>query len=162
MLKSFRYYILCFRIILHHGLIVSVILNITYLCWACKYIFVGRNKLLVIGGNDEEVAVVRKAIENRWPYPIAEDRRISARLTYSGTKRDDESTKEAQSPKSYEQIWLFKLKRYPWAISYGSKKVDRAVETARHLLPHISFSSPQNMDPDSGKSLLIFILKVFA
>ena len=62
---------------------------------------------------------------------------------------------------SVEQIWLFKVKRYPWAISYGNKKLDRTIETMKYLVPQFSIPSPQNMDPDSGKSLISLVELVY-
>ena len=99
---------------------------------------------------------------NRWPYPISKDMCISA-TQINNTIDNNETPNKSNlsiSSSSYQQIWLFKVKRYPWAISYGSKKIDRAVETAKHVLPQLSIPPPHNMDPDSGKSLLIFVLKV--
>ena len=97
---------------------------------------------------------------NRWPYPISKDTCISATQINNTIDNNETPSKSHQPLSSYQQIWLFKLKRYPWAISYGSRKIDRAVETAKHILPQLSIPPPHNMDPDSGKSLLIFVLKV--
>ena len=113
---------------------------------------------MVLGGAKEEVDVIRQAITQRWPYPISKDTCISASQTNTSNENDEITNIPATF--SYERIWLFKVKRYPWAISYGSKKFDRTVETAKHLLPQLSIPPPQNMDPDSGKSLIIFALKV--
>jgi len=116
---------------------------------------------LVLGGDEEEVDVIRKAITHRWPYPISKDSCISASQTNTSNENNDVLNKpNGPATSLYEQIWLFKVKRYPWAISYGSKKFDRTVETAKHLLPQLSIPPPKNMDLDSGKSLLIFALKV--
>jgi hypothetical protein len=55
------------------------------------------------------------------------------------------------------------VKRYPWAVSYGNKHVDRAIESTKELLakkPNINVPNPANMDAESAKSLLVFLLKV--
>ena len=106
--------------------------------------------------------MIRNAIKTRWPYPITKDLCVSATQTNTSNENENaDKKKDALVDSSREQVWLFKMKRYPWAISYGSKKLDRTIETMKYLLPQISIPSPQNMDPDSGKSLIIFILKVY-
>ncbi|XP_040564906.1 uncharacterized protein [Lepeophtheirus salmonis] len=96
----------------------------------------GQNKLCIIGGGADERETVRNAIETRWPYPISQDKNMES------------------------QVHLFKVKRYPWANSYGHKDLDKIVKFAASILPpHLSFSSPKNMDSDSGKSLILFALK---
>ena len=110
-----------------------------------------------------EVEVIRNAIKTRWPYPITKDVCISATQTNPSYENENSNSGKKNNHllgSSSEPIWLFKVKRYPWAISYGSKKLDRTIETTKYLLPQLSIPSPQNMDPDSGKSLIIFILKV--
>ena len=54
------------------------------------------------------------------------------------------------------------MKRYPWAVSYGNKYLDRTIEWTRSLLRsrQVPIPSPQNSDSESGKSVLVFILKV--
>ena len=122
---------------------------------------IGHNRLLVLGGDKEEVDAIRNAITYRWPYPISKDSCISACQTNTSNEINEVPNKPNNpAVSSYEQIWLFKFKRYPWAISYGSKKFDRTVDAAKHLLPQLSIPAPRNMDADSGKSLLIFALKV--
>ena len=105
---------------------------------AIKY-FAGTNKLILIGGSQTETDLVRNVIKSRWPYPISRDGELFL----------DEKNK----------AWLFKLKRQPWAVSYGNKKFDRAVEIAQTLLRK-SISPPKNTDSESGKSVLVFLLKV--
>ncbi len=60
------------------------------------------------------------------------------------------------------KVWLFKVKRYPWAVSYGNKYLDRTIEWTRSLLRsrQVPIPSPQNSDSESGKSALVFVLKV--
>ena len=124
-------------------------------------IITGHNRLFVLGGNNSEVEVIRNAIQTRWPYPISKDLCISATQTNNSNENDIKDKKNIEAAgSSVDQIWLFKVKRYPWAISYGNKKLDRTIETMKYLVPQFSFPSPQNMDPDSGKSLIIFIIKV--
>lgn len=61
------------------------------------------------------------------------------------------------------KVWLFKVKRYPWAVSYGNKYLDRTIEWTRGFLRRqVPIRSPQNSDAESGKSVLIFMLKVKA
>ena len=122
----------------------------------------GHNRLLVLGGNKEEVDAIRNAITHRWPYPISKDSCISACQTNTSNEINEVPNKPNNpAASSYEQIWLFKFKRYPWAISYGSKKVDKAVEAAKCVFTQkLPIPPPNNTDPDSGKSVLIFILKV--
>ena len=60
-------------------------------------------------------------------------------------------------------VCLFcKVKRYPWAVSYGNKYLDRTIEWTRSLLRsrQVPIPSPQNSDSESGKSILVFLLKV--
>ena len=104
-----------------------------------KLYFAGANKLILIGGSQIETDLVRNVIKSRWPYPISRDGELFL----------DEKNK----------AWLFKLKRQPWAVSYGNKKFDRAVEIAQTLLRK-SISPPKNTDSESGKSVLVFLLKV--
>ena len=116
----------------------------------------------MLGGDTSEVEVIRNAIQTRWPYPITKDLCISAtQINKTNENECADKKNDAVVESSCEQIWLFKVKRYPWAISYGSKKMDRTVEAMKYLIPQFSVPSPQNMDPDSGKSLIIFILKVY-
>eukprot|EP00096_Caligus_rogercresseyi_P014318 TRINITY_DN6810_c0_g1_i1.p1 TRINITY_DN6810_c0_g1~~TRINITY_DN6810_c0_g1_i1.p1 ORF type:complete len:634 (+),score=132.70 TRINITY_DN6810_c0_g1_i1:91-1902(+) len=97
----------------------------------------GQNKLCVIGGGSEEKDLIRKAIETRWPYPISQDRSLEG-----------------------SQVHIFKVKRYPWAHSYGHKDLDKVILFATSLLPtQLSLAPPKNMDTDSGKSLILFLLK---
>ena len=58
--------------------------------------------------------------------------------------------------------WFFKVKRYPWNVSYGNKHADKAIEATKTLLEKqkVSLPPPSNMDAESAKSLLIFLLKV--
>jgi len=62
--------------------------------------------------------------------------------------------------------WQFKVKRYPWAVSYGNKHLDRvmeAVKAAASLRPELDgrvVREPNNMDAESAKSMLAFLLKV--
>ena len=58
--------------------------------------------------------------------------------------------------------WFFKVKRYPWNVSYGNKHADKAIEATKTLLEkqNVSLPPPSNMDAESAKSLLIFLLKV--
>lgn len=56
---------------------------------------------------------------------------------------------------------MFKVKRYPWAVSYGNKFVDCTVDWTRSLIGRqVHISTPQNSDPESGKSVLVHIIKV--
>ncbi len=53
------------------------------------------------------------------------------------------------------------MKRYPWAVSYGNKFVDCTVDWTRSLIGRqVHISTPQNSDPESGKSVLVHIIKV--
>ena len=55
------------------------------------------------------------------------------------------------------------MKRYPWNVSYGNKHADKAIEATKTLLEKqnkVSVPPPSNMDAESAKSLLIFLLKV--
>ena len=53
------------------------------------------------------------------------------------------------------------MKRYPWTVSYGNKHADKAIEATKTLLEkqNVSVPPPSNMDAESAKSLLIFLLK---
>ena len=102
-------------------------------------LFSGTNKLILIGGSNNETDMVRNVIKSRWPYPITRDEELFL----------DEKNK----------AWLFKMKRQPWAVSYGNKSFDKAVEIAQTLLRK-SLPPPKNTDADSGKSILVFLLKV--
>ena len=95
--------------------------------------------MILIGGTRSEIDLVRSIIKSRWPYPISRDEELIL---------DDKN-----------KAWLFKLKRQPWAVSYGNKSFDKAVEIAQTLL-HKSLPPPKNTDTDSGKSILVFLLKV--
>ena len=95
--------------------------------------------MILIGGSNNETDMVRNVIKSRWPYPITRDEELFL----------DEKNK----------AWLFKMKRQPWAVSYGNKSFDKAVEIAQTLLRK-SLPPPKNTDADSGKSILVFLLKV--
>ena len=90
-----------------------------------SFFFLGTNKLILIGGSRSEIDLVRSVIKSRWPYPISRDEELFL---------DDKN-----------KAWLFKLKRQPWAVSYGNKSFDRAVEIAQTLL-HKSLPPPKNTD----------------
>lgn len=100
----------------------------------------GSNKLVLIGGGTQEIEIARNVLKTRWPYPIV---------------RDEELDLEA----SKSRVWVFKVKRQPWAVSYGHKHLDKAIEMAQGIL-HRPFPPPSNTDSDSGKSILVFLLKV--
>lgn len=55
------------------------------------------------------------------------------------------------------------MKRYPWCVSYGNKHVDRAIEATRAIMAKqtkVDLPGPTNMDAESAKSLLVFLIKV--
>lgn len=83
--------------------------------------------------------MTRTVLKSRWPYPIGRDEELIL---------DDK-----------HKSWLFKLKRHPWAMSYGHKHLDKAAEMAQSLL-HKNLAPPKNTDVDSGKSILVFLIKV--
>jgi len=93
------------------------------------------NVLTLTGGGQEEIDILRETLLNRWPYPIVSDLAVSA------------------------SSWSWKVKRYPWRMSYGSKMVDRAVDRASKLVRQLSFPPPNNNDLESAKSLVVFIMK---
>ena len=95
--------------------------------------------MILIGATTHEIDFTRNILKNRWPYPSSRDEELIL---------DDKN-----------KAWLFKLKRHPWAISYGHKHIDRAVELAQSLL-HKAIAPPKNTDADSGKSIIIFLLRV--
>ena len=103
------------------------------------FTILGTNKVILIGANQQEIEVTRNILKNRWPYPCSRDQELIL---------DDKN-----------KAWLFKLKRHPWAVSYGHKHLDRAAEIAQSLL-HKPIAPPKNTDADSGKSILIFLLRV--
>jgi hypothetical protein len=96
------------------------------------------NILTLTGGGQEEIDILRETLLNRWPYPIVSDMAVSA------------------------SSWSWKVKRYPWRMSYGSKMVDRAVDRASKLVRQLSFPPPNNNDLESAKSLVVFIIKELA
>ena len=96
--------------------------------------------MILIGGSPKEIEITRNVLKNRWPYPISRDEELEA----AGKSK----------------VWVFKVKRQPWAVSYGHKHLDRAIDMAQGLL-HRPFPPPTNTDADSGKSILVFLLKVF-
>jgi len=96
------------------------------------------NVLTLTGGTEEEINVLRETVLSRWPYPIVSDMAISS------------------------DSWSWKVKRYPWRMSYGSKMVDRAVDRATKLVRQLSFPPPNNTDLESAKSLVVFIMKELA
>jgi hypothetical protein len=96
------------------------------------------NILTLTGGGQEEIDILRETLLNRWPYPIVSDMAVSA------------------------SSWSWKVKRYPWRMSYGSKMVDRAVDRASKLVRQLSFPPPNNNDLESAKSLVVFIMKELA
>ena len=95
---------------------------------------------MLIGGSPKEVEIARNVLKTRWPYPIT---------------RDEELDVEAAGK---SKVWVFKVKRQPWAVSYGQKHLDRAIDMAQGLL-HRPFPPPTNTDSDSGKSTLVLFLK---
>lgn len=96
----------------------------------------GQGNLLTLdGGGQEEIDGVREILSSRWPYPIATDMAVSA------------------------SCWSWKVKRYPWRMSYGNKLVDRAVDRASKMVRQLSFPPPNNHDLESAKSLLVCLMK---
>ncbi len=91
------------------------------------------------GASEEDLEAIRHCFTSRWPYPLTHD--------------------EAKSDSSYH---LFKVKRYPWAVSYGNKHLDKIMELikAAAATRQIKIPDPKNMDAESAKSLLTFLLKV--
>jgi hypothetical protein len=87
--------------------------------------------------------VIRNCLQSRWPYPLSRDYRV-------------------MSDVGQPDWWFFKVKRYPWTVSYGNKHVDKAIEATKTLLEkqNVNVPGPSNMDAESAKSLLIFLLKV--
>ena len=53
--------------------------------------------------------------------------------------------------------WEWRVKRYPWRISYGAKLVDR---TASRMARLVKLPAPRHHDLESAKSMLIFCIKV--
>ena len=96
----------------------------------------GQGNLLTLdGGGQEEIDGVREILSSRWPYPISTDMAVSA------------------------SCWSWKVKRYPWRMSYGNKLVDRAVDRASKMVRQLSFPPPNNHDLESAKSLLVCLMK---
>jgi len=96
----------------------------------------GQGNLLTLdGGAQEEIDGVREILSSRWPYPIAADMAVSA------------------------SCWSWKVKRYPWRMSYGNKLVDRAVDRASKMVRQLSFPPPNNHDLESAKSLLVCLMR---
>ena len=101
--------------------------------------FSGTNKVILYGANQHEIDMCRCILKSRWPYPISRDEELPL---------NDKN-----------KAWLFKMKRHPWAVSYGHKHLDRAAELAQSLF-HKPIAPPKNTDVDSGKSVLIYLIKV--
>ena len=84
--------------------------------------------------------------------------------------KEEEEKKQEKTPQQLQQEqakllvqpWLFKVKRYPWAVSYGNKHLDTLIEAVKVVAARkdIKLPSPKNMDAESAKSLLVFLLKV--
>jgi len=96
------------------------------------------NLLTLDGGDQEDVDAVRETLNDRWPYPMVSETAVSA------------------------SSWCWKVKRYPWRMSYGIKLVDRAVDRATKMMRQISFPPPNNSDLESAKSLVVFLVKELA
>ena len=102
-----------------------------------------------MGASEADLEVIRSVLQKRWPYPLSHDYRVD------------------NSDLSKSDLWYFKVKRYPWAVSYGNKHVDKVIESAKDLLKvkgHAevaeSLPGPNNMDAESGKSIIVFLIKV--
>ena len=93
------------------------------------------NLLTLDGGDQEDIDAVRETLSSRWPYPIVSDMAMST------------------------SCWSWKVKRYPWRMSYGLKLVDRAVDRASKMVRQISFPPPSHNDLESAKSLVVFLMK---
>lgn len=145
----------------------------------------GQNKIVLIGGGEPEVNAIRHTLTSRWPYPISIDRQLSLgreskantrmiwylfiNLVYGDSSKNKFLNITVWPFLQVEPqmlLWfvfrLFKVKRYPWAVSYGNKYLDRTIEWTRSLLRsrQVPIPSPQNSDSESGKSILVFLLKV--
>ena len=96
--------------------------------------------MAVFGATEEDLEAVRRVLSSRWPYPLTRDGVLEG----------------------CEEWWLFKVKRYPWSVSYGNKHADKAMEAAKELLARrqLQLSPPKNMDSDSAKSVLACLVKV--
>ena len=116
----------------------------------------GLNRILVSGGAPEDISAIRNCLSSRWPYPLTQDYEAAA---------NDTNEDQAEKSPSAASYWVFKVKRYPWSVSYGNKHVDKLIESAKVLMANsgrnINFAvpNPGNMDSESAKSVLTFLLK---
>ncbi len=81
---------------------------------------------------------------------------------------EDDGKKKAEA-KDDKALWQFKVKRYPWAVSYGNKHLDKLVDAVKVAASEVGagrqtslpdIPEPANMDAESAKSVLAFLLKV--
>lgn len=76
-------------------------------------------------------------------------------------EKNDDAKAEGGNNK---ELWQFKVKRYPWAVSYGNKHLDKIVDAVKVAAGEVrqapEIPEPANMDAESAKSVLAFLLKV--
>lgn len=100
--------------------------------------------LIANGASEETLEVIRSTLTSRWPYPLTIDEAVA----------------------SGASSWIFKVKRYPWTVSYGNKHLDKLIEGAKKQLaqyPQVPIPpppAPKNDDGESAKSLLTYLVKV--
>jgi len=122
------------------------------------------NTIQLRGAAGDEVNTIRDVISSRWPYPIHVDAHI-AQLRVENTTITNGSSPASPANSSSASVddapteqmdWEWKVRRYPWRVSYGARLVDRAVERVCRLLP---LPSPKHQDLESAKSIIIFSIK---
>ena len=117
----------------------------------------GQGNLLTLdGGGQEEIDGVREILASRWPYPIVIIIIIIITIIIVIIRWPYPIVNDTAVSAS---CWSWKVKRYPWRMSYGNKLVDKAVDRASKMVRQISFPPPNNHDLESAKSLLVCLIK---
>jgi len=128
------------------------------------------NTLRVKGADAEEVDIIREVLKSRWPYQITQDAEITTQVsehdtiddlqtrdTSTSEKEEDGKEKETEDTKQMKVMnWEWKVRRFPWKVSYGARLWDRAVERVGVLLP---LPPPRHQDLESAKSIILFSIK---
>lgn len=133
----------------------------------------GNRIVLRGGGGDPEVEVINRVLAARWPYPVCLNRRLGEEDILANQETEDEKTEvepssssannaeveDREVAESFNKSWEWKVRRYPWRVSYGVRLLDRTVQAAGRFL---ALPPPQHQDLESAKSILIFSIKEFS
>ncbi len=121
------------------------------------------------GGEKEEKGAKEEKGEKEGGDTKEEEQKEEKKAEEEEEKKEKENEDAAKEGEKMEvgnnkTLWQFKVKRYPWAVSYGNKHLDKLVDAVKVASSEVRqippIPEPGNMDAESAKSVLAFLLKV--